>query len=188
MNEIQPAVSILIESPTQGGLYLGVTRKDRHDQWTLPGGKVDPEDKSSVAAALRELEEETGLVGDPDSVHKVFDGVCEAGSDGRAFYVDTFLVTQWSGEISTVESGLVGWVTRQQLLDGPFGGYNGRMFAHLDDRLARMMVEAPVKTVVFRNYPDQVVDVRDLNPSSPSPWFDAGKGRGWKQPKNRKRK
>jgi 8-oxo-dGTP pyrophosphatase MutT (NUDIX family) len=39
---------------------LAVVHRPRYDDWTLPKGKLDP-DESFEGAALREVEEETGL-------------------------------------------------------------------------------------------------------------------------------
>lgn len=44
-----------------GGREVLLVHRDRHDDWTLPKGKAD-EDESDEACALREVEEETGLV------------------------------------------------------------------------------------------------------------------------------
>lgn len=50
----------------EGGLHVVLTERSRHlkshaGQVAFPGGKVDPDDPSSEAAALREAEEEVGL-------------------------------------------------------------------------------------------------------------------------------
>ena len=42
------------------GLEVCVVHRPRYDDWTLPKGKLDP-GESFEAAALREVEEETGL-------------------------------------------------------------------------------------------------------------------------------
>ena len=124
MNQIT-AVTILIKDPNTG-FYLGVSRKDDPNAFGLPGGKVDP-GETPVEAAVRELHEETGLVGDPNTAHEVFRRPCEGGKDGIEFFVATF-VMKTSGEIATTETGRVSWVTKQTLFDGPFGKYNKAMF------------------------------------------------------------
>ena len=58
-----PAVAIIIENLK--GEVLIQLRENRPDlpfanQWTLPGGKVEP-NETPIKAAIRELEEETGL-------------------------------------------------------------------------------------------------------------------------------
>lgn len=124
MNQIT-AVTILLKDPNTG-MYLGVSRKDDPNAFGLPGGKVDP-GETPVEAAVRELHEETGLIGDPNTAHEVFRRPCEGGKDGVEFFVATFVMAT-SGEINTTETGRVSWITKQTLFDGPFGKYNKAMF------------------------------------------------------------
>jgi 8-oxo-dGTP diphosphatase len=46
-----------------GGLQIVLVHRPKYDDWSLPKGKVDP-GESDEEAALREVEEETGLQGD----------------------------------------------------------------------------------------------------------------------------
>jgi len=104
------------------GKILAVSRRDDPTAFGLPGGKIDPGETAEQAAA-RELQEETGLnVTDlkPVFVRKEGDG-----------YTTTTFVGKVSGQIRTDEEGVVKWVDRQDLLDGPFGEYNRKLFAHL---------------------------------------------------------
>ncbi|MBA2274615.1 MAG: NUDIX hydrolase [Actinobacteria bacterium] len=47
-----------------GGVEVALVHRPRYDDWTLPKGKLNP-GESDLAAALREIEEETGYTGAP---------------------------------------------------------------------------------------------------------------------------
>lgn len=108
-------------------LILAVSRKDDHTQFGLPGGKIDP-GETPEQAITREVKEETGL--DFTNVRAVFTRECEGGKDG-AVYLTTTYIGDVSGDISTLEKGLVKWVEEETLLTGPFGRYNEALFSEL---------------------------------------------------------
>jgi 8-oxo-dGTP pyrophosphatase MutT (NUDIX family) len=64
--ECDSAPQVLIVKRVARGLNSG--------QWALPGGKLDPGEES-IAAALRELREETGVDAGPDRVAGLLDDV-----------------------------------------------------------------------------------------------------------------
>lgn len=83
---------------------LLIVRRSQHDskpgKWEVPGGGVEKE--KPVEAAIRELEEETGLT--PDTLRK--QGAGELETDGRTFRFHVFLaqVSTTSVELSEEHS------------------------------------------------------------------------------------
>lgn len=63
---------------------------DREGEWTLPGGHIDPEDKSVESGAVRELYEEANLS------CKISDLTYLGIPKEKKYY---FLTTIWSGEV-----------------------------------------------------------------------------------------
>ena len=98
------------------GLVLGVSRKTDHNDFGLPGGKMDPEDLNDpIKTAIRETKEETGLdVSDLRLVFAIFKG----GNMGYTY------LAKYSGKIEYSEPHVVKWVPFQELINGSFGRYN----------------------------------------------------------------
>jgi ADP-ribose pyrophosphatase YjhB (NUDIX family) len=124
--EIFAGVAIVIRN----GKYLAVSRKDDPTAFGFAGGKC--EEKNGVLetpeeCALRELHEETGLVGEIDCL------VISRIDETSGKYSNAYLIKNVTGEISTKEAGVVAWVDEQTLLDGPFGIYNKATFKKLKE-------------------------------------------------------
>jgi mutator protein MutT len=109
------------------GLVLGVSRKDNHNDFGLPGGKIEP-GETPDEAIVREVKEETGL----DLVGYFSRGVydCEDKQHGMkpcVVYVGTV-----RGEINYDEPHVVKWVTPKRLTKGTFGDFNKKTFDKLN--------------------------------------------------------
>ena len=122
-NKVSLAATALIY---KGGVFdselLGVSRKDNAELFGLPGGKVDP-GEDTYAAMVREVFEETGL-----SVEKAIPFFFRE-EDG--FLAVVYLVTKWSGDVSTTEAGRVEWIDFEVLKRGSFAEYNARLEEHI---------------------------------------------------------
>lgn len=114
------AACVLIQD--DDGRVLAVSRKDDPTAFGLPGGKVDAGETASDAA-VRELEEETGLI--VTNLKQIYVRYDEDG-----FRCTTF-IGKISGEINTDEGGVVRWVDPETLFAGPFGDYNRNLFKHI---------------------------------------------------------
>lgn len=98
------------------GLVLGVSRKDNHDDFGLPGGKMDPEDLNDpITTCIRETKEETGL--DVSVSELIF------ASHDNGFMNYTYIGT-CSGVINYDEPHIVKYVTFEELNKGSFGEFN----------------------------------------------------------------
>ena len=112
---MKEAVLALIYS---GDGIIGVSRKDDPNAFGLVGGKVD-EGEEKTEALYREVEEETGLK--LTSAKEIF-------SDFDGNMVSTTYLCEAEGEIKTSETGVVKVVTWAELIDGPFGEYNTKLY------------------------------------------------------------
>jgi len=119
MQDKKRAACCLIIRPD--GKILAVSRRDDPTAMGLPGGKVDP-GESTMDAAARELQEETGLTA--TSLNQVFEW------EDSNNYINTTFACEVDGEFGTDEEGVIKWVSPETLVAGPFGDYNERLFQH----------------------------------------------------------
>jgi 8-oxo-dGTP pyrophosphatase MutT (NUDIX family) len=103
---LQAAALALVED---GGFVLTVGRPSPPYEQAFPGGGVE-RGESPRRAALRELEEETGVVG--SAAQLVFVGT--SPTDGRLVYV--YRVTRWHGTPYAREGLPVDWMTPGELV------------------------------------------------------------------------
>jgi 8-oxo-dGTP pyrophosphatase MutT (NUDIX family) len=106
------------------GLVLGVSRKNNHNDFGLPGGRMEPEDGSPMVTAYRETLEETGLK--ISNLRLVF-AIHKGGNMGYTYLAD------YEGEINHNEPHVVKWVEFRTLVRGSFGRYNQLVAESLDD-------------------------------------------------------
>lgn len=116
------AACALIVHPTEDKI-LAITRGNS-TLCGLPGGKAEKDEPLSETV-LRELMEETGLVG--DSPQLIF-----ASDVGQDFYCATYAVVITGGTIRDSNEGHVFWATPEQLTtESPFGEYNTALQKHI---------------------------------------------------------
>ena len=116
---------VYIECPITG-MILAVSRKDNHDDFGLPGGKVEPGESERWAAA-RELLEETGVYIDQESpLPELF-----RREGGVTFAANFWKICGGPHLRKEKETGVVAWVTPEKLMAGSFGDYNKRLLKHI---------------------------------------------------------
>jgi 8-oxo-dGTP pyrophosphatase MutT (NUDIX family) len=114
------ASTALIINPE--GLVLAVSRKDDPNDFGLPGGKCEVGDQDPIQTAIREVEEETGVVLDRDTMQLVY--VDMARTQVCACYRAT---DYEDSQLRSREAGVVKWVDYEELLKGSFKDYNRRL-------------------------------------------------------------
>jgi len=118
ITEFHKSASIICFDPSKG-LILGVSRKDDHTDFTLPGGKCD-ENETFKETALRELREETGYIAYPDWVYEQFsDFHVNHRKPGIGYFCVVFYVLARDinrAFLPEVVGGLVKWCTPEELL------------------------------------------------------------------------
>jgi 8-oxo-dGTP pyrophosphatase MutT (NUDIX family) len=98
---------------------LCVSRKFDHNDFGLPGGKMETEDFSNPQyTAIRETFEETGINVKFEDMELIF---CIHKYGSLSF---TYVVTNYTGEINHNEPHVVKWGTWDDLIAGSFGQYN----------------------------------------------------------------
>jgi 8-oxo-dGTP pyrophosphatase MutT (NUDIX family) len=126
------------------GMFLAVARKDDPQSLGFAGGKLEP-GETAEAAAIRELEEETGLKAPPSALARVYVGMDDVGHVCMAFTVSVV-----EGVATSREGSRVGWVARERLLErtrAAFPDYNRRVFERLGVRPNVISLEEELRSV-----------------------------------------
>lgn len=97
---------------------LAVSRKDDHNDFSLPGGWVDTKDDSLEMAICREIKEETGLIVKPTNLLQVL-SMNRGGNMSYSYYVKDY-----EGKIETDEPHIVKWTDFEEIKNGSFGYWN----------------------------------------------------------------
>ena len=124
----QNIFSVCILVLGEDGKVLAVSRKDDHEKFGLPGGKIEPNETPALAIE-RELFEETGL--ELTSLRFQFVQDCIDKSGMKPCAVFTGCV---KGEINHNEPHVVKYVDPIVLINGPFGEFNKLTFELLNFR------------------------------------------------------
>lgn len=121
---MKSAVCVLITDKDKN--ILSVSRKDNHNDWGLPGGKLE-DNESFLDAAIRETLEETGY-----SI-SIIDPLNYFESIDNEYLVRTYkarIVYDLKLFVSEEETGLVSFRNKFDLLKGSFSEYNFNCFRY----------------------------------------------------------
>jgi 8-oxo-dGTP pyrophosphatase MutT (NUDIX family) len=112
---VRAAGGVIVRSAAESGPELLVVHRPRYDDWTLPKGKAEP-GESDEECALREVEEETGLLCELGPEVAVSEYEDAAGRPKRVRY---FEMTPPEGAEAAPQNEIddVRWLTRQRALD-----------------------------------------------------------------------
>ncbi len=134
---VNKSAQVILINPE--GYVLGVSRKDDHNDFGLPGGKMDPEDNDDPKiTAVRETKEETGL--DITNLRLIF-AIHKDGFMGYTYLAD------YSGNIEHNEPHVVKWQPMEVLVNGRFGKYNKLVSESLNDMKIVYKYNVDVKAI-----------------------------------------
>jgi len=122
------SVSVQVVLLNEDGQVLGVSRKDNHDDFGLPGGKVESYDKTLIMAAVREVKEETGL--NIVNAELIF-AMHRNGHMGYTYIADFYGDINYDKE---AEPHVVKWVNYEEVIRGSFGTWNNYVLEALKSK------------------------------------------------------
>jgi len=110
-DERRPPIAAALAVVLRGERFLLVRRSHRPDagRWGFPGGKIEP-GETVIAAALRELAEETGVSADPVEVLTAVDVIRRDGAVLHHYVLIAVLCRWTQGEgAAATDAEELGW-------------------------------------------------------------------------------
>ena len=107
--------NLCLVTDAQGRILLQKRTDPNWPGYTCPGGHVEPEE-SFVAAAIREVEEETGLTMEDPALRGLKQFQLEGGI---RYMVILFRASRWHGQLRGSAEGEVCWASREEMASMP---------------------------------------------------------------------
>ena len=149
---------------TSDGKILGVSRRHDHNDFGLPGGKID-KGETPIESLIREVKEETGVILNPDGLTPIFERKGETDSlISRTYIYHTNEPLQFTEGIHEKNGGLAKMIEWDDLITGTFGIYNYRLGMSMQ-RYLRYNWLLSYMDQSDRNYPlikNAIIDVHPL--------------------------
>ena len=112
--EVEAAGGVILRGGGDGSPEVAIVHRPRYDDWSLPKGKLDA-GESSEDAALREVEEETGL---RCELGRELEPVSYVDRKGRSKRVRWWVMRPLGGEFEVNdEVDELRWLGREQALE-----------------------------------------------------------------------
>lgn len=158
------SVSACVLIEREDGKLLGVSRRDNHADWGLPGGKMEDVDRGDPRrCAARELYEETGIVYPFEGMIERFRGPARTSGRVAIAYSPTLSEEIPVGFPSTTpferDGALVDWVSWSALFSGSFVDYNRALYEAARAHAARLFGMAPLLKFIVGPEPMKLSDV-----------------------------
>lgn len=108
------------------GKILSISRKTNHNDFSLPGGKIDP-GETPEQALVRELQEEVNIT--PIEYVPIFDQIDHTVNKPCR----TYHIKSYSGKPKSLEGSIMTWLTPEELIKSncTFNVYNKELFEKL---------------------------------------------------------
>lgn len=119
------AVQLYFQS--NDGKVLGVSRRNDHGDFGLPGGKVD-KGETPILALIREVKEETGIDLKEEYIKPIYEGLTRSGKISRTYSYNVGIeALNFTEGIHEDNGGLAKFITWSDLIGGSFAIYNYRL-------------------------------------------------------------